>query len=277
MTHDAAWYRNQMNTMETQLTPTDKAWFDELREYTTLAGLMRDETAINAQLFAMMSDLVAAEQDGVSAESLFGQAPKEMADALIKQLPPARWQTNLGLVGITFGITWAFQLIGGSVINGKMVLNLLTFLAVPALTIVVIFGLLALIRSQIYATARLLRSKVGGFLVLWALLAAYIGAVVAMAILMPPLLVVTLSLPWALVVVGIATLTGSVLLIRLKDRLFWPQVFMVMVLGAITALQLVWHEFHFWPRTTATTAVLVIIGVSFLVYVGWSRRLANNH
>jgi hypothetical protein len=42
-THDEQWYRDQLNTLEKQLTESDCKWFDDLRIYSTLGAFMRDE------------------------------------------------------------------------------------------------------------------------------------------------------------------------------------------------------------------------------------------
>lgn len=66
-THDEQWYRDQLNTLEKQLTESDCKWFDDLRIYSTLGAFMRDEKSVNAQLYMMMTDLLAAEADGSDA------------------------------------------------------------------------------------------------------------------------------------------------------------------------------------------------------------------
>lgn len=276
MTHDKKWYREQMNHLETQLTETDRQWFDELREYTTLGALMRDETVVNAQLYTMMTDLLAAEEAGGDAPTLFGQAPKTMADELLKQLPPARWQDSLSLIGIVFGVIWLTLIIGGGMIGDTFTISFFAFLLIPTFTAIVILGVIAIVRTQIYATARLLHSTVGAFLILWVLLIIYLSGTILLLLRFPYTWAVTLFFPWDAIVVGLATLVTVLIVWRVKDHLFHPLGFMAVVIGGVTLLRQLWQHFHFWPRWVLITVVLGVTLISYLVFILWSKRVAKD-
>ncbi|MCI1985476.1 MAG: hypothetical protein LKJ48_02825 [Lactobacillus sp.] len=264
-----------MNQLEKQLTATDREWFAELREYATFGALLRDETAVDAQLYAMMTDLLAAEHDGEDAVTLFGKAPKEMTDAILKQLPPASWQSSVQLIGIITGISWLVLLIGGGLTDGAMTINLLSYLAVPTLTTLMILGILKAVRAQIYTTVRLLKSRVVGFLVLWLLMMLYIGGTLALVTLMPPVLVLKIPFGWDLLVVGLATAVAYWLIRRVHDQLFTPMAFMALVIGAMTMLRLWWQATHFVPRWVIGTIVVVVTVGALIIYSIWMRRAAK--
>lgn len=276
MKHDAKWYRKEMLALEKQLTQTDRTWFDELRGYTTLGAVMRDETAVDAQLYAMMTDLLSAEQDGGDAVSLFGKQPKDMADELLKQLPPARWQSSAELVAIIFGMSWLVMLISGGLSGSTMTINLLSYLAVPIFTAVMVLGVLAVIRSQIYASVRLLKSRVVGFLALWAILMIYSGTTVAIVVFMPRIWVIPVPFPWDMMVVAGATAIGCWLALRIHDKLFTPMAFMAAVIGGITLLRLWWQGTNFGPRWILGGIVIGIMIPGFIVYTVWMRKAAKN-
>ena len=75
-------YRDKLNQLEDQLTAENRHYFDDLRMYMSMAGLLLDEGELNMQLYQLAADLLAAQADGVSAVDYFGNQPQEMADEL---------------------------------------------------------------------------------------------------------------------------------------------------------------------------------------------------
>ncbi|WP_204122410.1 hypothetical protein [Lacticaseibacillus mingshuiensis] len=276
MTHNAQWYRDAMNELEKQLTDADRSWFSELREYTTLGAFMRDETTVTRQQHGMMLDLVAAERDGGDAERFFGKEPKEMADDLLKQLPPASWRDKGQLLGLIVGISWLVMLISGGMTNGAMSINVLTYLAVPVLNAVMIFGVLTLMRAQIYPVVRLIKSRIAGFFVIWAVMFLYVGANLATVRLMPAVLVIAIPFGWDIALVGVATIFACALILRLHDRLFTPMAFMALVIGVITILRLLWQQLHFVSKQGFTAVVLGVLAVALVIFTIWSRQAAKH-
>lgn len=276
MTHDAKWYRKTMLALEKQLTATDRNWFTELREYTTLGAVMRDETAVDTQLYAMMTDLLAAEQAGDDAISLFGKEPKKMADELLKLLPPARWQSSAKLAGMIVGIIWLVMLISGGMAGDTMVINPLSYLVIPVFTAVMVFGIFAAIRSQIYATVRLLKSHVVGFLIIWAIMFLYIGTTLAIVVFMPAVAAIQVPFPWDTVVVAVATAVACWLALRTHDQLFTPMAFMAAVIGAVTIFRLWWQTTKFAPRWVMGVIVVAITLTALIIYTLWMRKAAKN-
>lgn len=58
----------------------------------------------------MYLDFLNAEDEGFTAAEFFGNAPKEMADQLLEQLPKTSLKTLLEYVGIVAMILWSMRL-----------------------------------------------------------------------------------------------------------------------------------------------------------------------
>lgn len=271
-THDGQWYRDQMNTLEKQLTEADHQWFDDLRIYSTLGAFMRDEKSVNAQLYMMMTDLLAAEADGSDAPSLFGDDPKLMADTLLKELPPAKKRDIWKLLGIIIGIAWLTMLIGGGWANGGLSINFLAYIGVALLSIIMLSVIFWFMRTQIYTTVKLIRSKVGGFLVIWAIMAIYLGSCIAIALLTPPIVAWHVAYPWNIAVVVVCTAVAMVLALHEHDPLFTPLAFLALVVGIMTSLTMVWQATHFMSREWLAGIVISMTVVSYVIYILWMRH-----
>lgn len=276
MTHNAQWYADKLNALEKQLTPADRDWFNSLREYTTLGAVMHDETAVNAQLYAMMTDLSAAEQDGGDAISFFGKDAQKMADSILKQLPPARWQTIAQLLGIVVGVSWLVMLIGGGLTDGAMTINLLSYLAVAALSTAMVVIVLAVLRYQIYVTVRILKSRLAGFLIIWLIMMLYIGGTLAIVTFMPLTFAIKVPFAWAVVLVSLATALACWLVLHVHDKNFTPMAFMAIIIGAMTIFRLWWQETKFIPAGVMGAIVVIITAIALVVYGFWMRHAVKS-
>lgn len=265
-----------MIRLEKQLTPADRKWFDDLRMYVTLGAFLRDETAVDVQLYAMMTDLLSEAQHGGNAANLFGDDPKLMADSLLKELPRVKrrdlWKLLIGLIGLV----WLVMLIGGGFGSGVMTINVLSYLGVSALTMLMVGGVFWALRNRIYTTVKLLHTRIVGFLVMWLILMIYTGGSLAMAIWMPPVLTFQIIFPWDLAIVGVATAFAMGLALHQHDRVFTPMAFMAGVIGGMTMLRLFWNANHFIPRWILTAIVVVIALVSMISYTIWMRHVAKH-
>lgn len=271
--HDGQWYRDEMNQLEKKLSPADRQWFDDLRIYTTLGAFMRDEVAVDAQLYAMMTDLIAAEADGSDAPHLFGDDQKLMANSLLKALPPAKKRDTWKLLGIVVGIAWLVMLIGGGWTNDGMTINLLAYAGVALISIGTISGILWFMRTQIYTTVKLIRSKVVGFLVIWAIVMVYIGGSLAVALLTPPLLAWHIAFPWNIIIVVLFTVIAIALALHEHDT---PMAFMVLVVGGMTGLRMIWQATHFISRSWYSGIVISITILGLVIYTLWMRHSARS-
>lgn len=153
--YTAAWYREQMNLSEKQLNQENYQYFDDLRGYLSLAGLVHDEAKLNQVLFGMQQDLLDAQKNGIRATELFGNQPKQMADELLKNLPPIKWHDRLRLYLLITMIIWAIQYLSVYPHHGSLSLNLINYLLSAILANAFIYLIFKLIRQQFYQSKKI--------------------------------------------------------------------------------------------------------------------------
>lgn len=87
------------NNEKREILSTDnKAYFEDFLTYTR-SNFLKDDRAREEVLLEMLDHLLLAEKDGKSAETVFGQNPKELADDVIENLPtePFKYVFAFGL------------------------------------------------------------------------------------------------------------------------------------------------------------------------------------
>lgn len=134
-------YREAMNRLNNDLKPNNQDYFMKLRGYMGLASLLKDEKAINQQLYQMYLDFLSAQDDGLSAEEFFGNDPKEMANQLLDELPRTSIR-NLGkYIGIVAAIIWGSRYLFDFSSKSPLVINP----AVYVFDLILVFSLVLLL------------------------------------------------------------------------------------------------------------------------------------
>ncbi|KRL12399.1 hypothetical protein [Schleiferilactobacillus perolens] len=103
------------NTLREQLTPANKKYYEDLLLYMRTKEILKDDAVIEQELLTILTDIIAAQQDGVSAVDYFGKQPQETADDILAEVP-THWFSVLKMIG--------------SVLLGYVLIT-----AIPALTI----------------------------------------------------------------------------------------------------------------------------------------------
>lgn len=86
------------------LTPENKEYYEHLLVYIRL-NLFKDERATEEVLFEMLDHLLEAQEEGKSAEEVFGKTPKELADEITQSLPK---ESKNSLIEFVFEILMTF-------------------------------------------------------------------------------------------------------------------------------------------------------------------------
>ncbi len=76
----------QNNERRKCLTEENKTYYENLLVYIRTSPL-KDDKATEEVLMELLEHLLSAQQDGKTAEAVFGKAPKELADEIIADLP----------------------------------------------------------------------------------------------------------------------------------------------------------------------------------------------
>lgn len=144
----------KLDTLQRQLTSANRAWFSRLRLFMWLQGWARDRSAVASQLLAMMQDLLDAQRDGACAESFFGQEPKAMAKAILRELPLLPVLTWLRIGGSLIWFSWFAALLLAAGRQPGLPIRGLTMGLLLVLTVVGGYAIIKLLAALPYATAR---------------------------------------------------------------------------------------------------------------------------
>ncbi len=155
------------NQLREQLTSENKVFYENLLLYLRFKGVMRDETALESQLLAILQDILDAQADGIKAADYFGQSIKEVADALIKDLP--RKPARLIKFSIITLIAYLLAISLPALVDPKIPLDLGTLLVSGLYFFVIIVILFQLFGTILYKTMVEKQRKKTFFILTWLL------------------------------------------------------------------------------------------------------------
>ncbi|WP_315167811.1 DUF1129 family protein [Metaclostridioides mangenotii] len=93
------------NQLREQLNIENEEYYDDLLVYMRLkGGLFYDNDQIEDILLVILDDIIDAQKDGISAYDYFGKNPKEVADAMMKEITPSSLLSKFKYIMVVFGI-----------------------------------------------------------------------------------------------------------------------------------------------------------------------------
>lgn len=98
MTTKTSRLADENNTLREQLTPDNKKYYEDLLLYMRTRALLKDSAVIEQELLTILTDIIAAQQDGVAAVDYFGKQPQETADDILAEIPN-HWVNMVKMVG----------------------------------------------------------------------------------------------------------------------------------------------------------------------------------
>ncbi len=151
----------QNNEKRKLLTPENEIYYEDLLVYIRM-NKFKDERATEEVLLNMLNQLLEAQQEGKSAEELFGTSPKQLADQIIQSLPreSAKSLSEFGLE-ILFTLFGWFLVVWGiwPILNQKDPLIHLGSLTVSAVLLIaglllIIYIFIAVIRNNAFSNKK---------------------------------------------------------------------------------------------------------------------------
>lgn len=103
-------YTKKMETELYGLTLENYDYFKKMVSYTSYRGYFCDGEALSENLYNMVCDLKAVEQEGLTAEEFFGQAPNSMMDQVIAETPRRNPREYLKFFLVVIGIFFQMRL-----------------------------------------------------------------------------------------------------------------------------------------------------------------------
>lgn len=123
------------NHLREKLNPENLAYYEKFLTYFRMKNLVKNDLEVEETLMGILGDLLAAQEDDISAEDYLGKNPEALADELLQNIPNYSFKEILGKGVALFGIFLLFSLSGSlfsptksSLVLGHWALILLLFI-----------------------------------------------------------------------------------------------------------------------------------------------------
>lgn len=261
-------YLQQSNKIKEELTAENLKYYEDLRGYTVFGSLTHDQTELEEQLLTIVTDLLAAQKDGLSAESYFGKNPQESANALLQQLSKSSFRARLSIVGMIIGITWVCLFIVDVSQNNILSINWLTYLSEGVFALGMIFGLFKFFQKMVYQKNRWLKKPKIQFFILWLGMVLWMGGSLLMVFFMPKFYPLAIAFPLDIILILIFMAGALGIGIRVKEKVFIPLIFLFEMMALVGGLQRL--SLDGFIGSVPISLNLAIIIVADFIYFIWT-------
>ncbi|MCH3963927.1 MAG: DUF1129 domain-containing protein [Clostridium sp.] len=256
------------NQLRKKLTDENKEYYEQLLVYIRSAGLFYDDCEIENLLLQILQDIISAQEDGQSAEEFFGKRPQLAVDELIHNLGKASRKETLKLVGLVFGISSFFELLGALTSPDKGI-NLLVLIIYGMLSFLFVGIVFFIIHRSIYT--KIIKGKVASFLFTWLICSLIIGSFILIERFIPPLFTLHLSNIPAILIISML-LIGSVVLVLIHSkqdgRMWWPFLPFVWISGLIGIASRLPMTENWMSSSNGKITSAVLTGFGFIIFWG---------
>ncbi|WP_225046963.1 hypothetical protein [Lacticaseibacillus kribbianus] len=274
----------QLDALQNGMTEADRGWFGRVRLEMQVMGWTRNRAAVLAQLVAMAQDLRDAEAAGGTAAEYFGQDPRGMVKAILRELSPLPWPTFLRGGLSVCGLGWLIVVIGAAGRQPGLALHLVAVAGVVAATALA----MSLTARWTVAIAFAKRPGWWGWLAaLAALWAAWAAVTIALAVGQPgPAISVPAPWDWGLIAVSFVAAFAWVARWTVRARAVGVMVPTLLMLALFAANALV-RQYYQDSGTSMTqaqagwlVAIMVPLVLGYFVWSAWlivHQRRAGKH
>lgn len=217
--------------LQEQLDKKNRVFYSDLLVYMRVkGGLLYEEKQVEEILLVILHDILDAQSDGISAEAYFGEKPRRVADAMLRELQPSSFREKFRYVLYLFGVYSLFCALP-SLVNPEQGLDLGKLALGFVLACAAVKAVLAELGRSIYRETGRWRK-----LLLPAAAGLGVAGIMAANIMLPPLWMVYLR-GWAGMLVVACLMAGAVwFAFRKGNASFRPMLIPVLVLGTLAVL-----------------------------------------
>lgn len=202
------------NKLRSQLTPDNKQYYEDLLVYMRTRMVLKDSTTIEQELITFLTDILAAQKDGISAVDYFGKQPQETADDILAEVPIS-WFDSFKIIGYAL-LSYLLVTTIPALMIATRPWDIGAELLVGIYFIFVAVAIVSFIGRTAYKKSRhWRRGKIFWILLLWLACCALIAPGVIL-----PIFVKT---PWQLDLSGISGVVLIVILLIALGFAFWRQ------------------------------------------------------
>lgn len=218
------------NQLRRRLNAQNRTYYEDLLLYIRFESISRDEAKIESFLLDVLQDIIAAQKDGLSAVDYFGKKPKDVADAVLAEVPRSFWavvKLALIVVGSYMGSTIfpALTTTGKPTDVGAMLIAGLYAL----LMVTILFKYLA---RAVYHVSTWHFHKTLQWVILWLMAVIVLTPLFLIHLWIKTPLNVSLDGIWGVGVILLAWVIGGIVYLRMTDRKLWtPFVFVALLFG----------------------------------------------
>ena len=172
------------NEKRKQLTKENETYYESLLVYIR-SSMFLEERSTEELLYEMLDHLLLAQQDGKTAQDVFGKEPQQLADEMIATLPKEKpkkivaffTETMLLLVGIYLAIVGVPPLLSGEV-QTIYIGSFALIIGVLILSqVIVIYMLLRALKKDAFSSNKFKKLYSVTFIVIYVLVVMIVGAV----------------------------------------------------------------------------------------------------
>ena len=218
----------QNNKLREQLTPENKAYYEDILLYMRTFGFFYEELETEQQLMTILQDILEAQKHGESAEEYFGKNPKEVVDQLTKQFDKPSWKSMFKISGMIFIIS-TFYTIFGSFAAPTLQINVFAILLAGILSVALVYGVLKLLHLSIYIKIQL--PKFIKFLIVWILVMIPFGLFFLIQFYAPKQGIVKIASPFDWMAIVVILIMAISYVILKKKREFYGGLTFVIAIG----------------------------------------------
>lgn len=256
------------NRLREELNAANAQYYGDLLVYIRGKSFLKDSQAVEQELLTILTDILAAQEDGMTAADYFGQQPQETADAILAELPN-HW---LGVAKTVGGLLLFVTLI--------MLIPALAIATVPVdigtLLLTAAYWLMAAIVVVTYIAQSTYRPPHR-----WTTVGHILGITM---LLIPGLLIaMLLKTPWrtylsggiGMTVILLLVAGGAVALWREPDRQMWlpfVPLTVIMALSGIVTRVPAWQT-SLLKTTTGRITLAAVLIAGLLLFYGLTWRM----
>lgn len=258
----------QNNMYREQLTPENKAYYEDILLYMRTFGFFHEELETEQHLMSILQDILEAQNHGESAEAYFGKNPREVIDQLTKQFDKPSWKSIIKISGWIFLIS-TFYSIFGSFTEPALQINIVAILLQGILSVVCVYGAFKLLHLSIYIKKQF--PKFIEFFIVWILVMIPFSLFFLINLYSPKQGIIKIGSPfdWMSILIILIIAIGYILF--KKKREFYGGLIFVISLGIFgLLLRIPQTREPFQNGKNPTFTVLgIILPVAFYILAEW--------
>ncbi|MEO3946868.1 hypothetical protein [Gorillibacterium sp. CAU 1737] len=260
----------QNRKLQKELNEENGKYYTDLVAYTRLKGsLLYKEQQVEEILLVILQDLLDAQRAGIGASDYFGKHPKQVADAMMRELPTAPFLQQIRYVLYVFGIYALFTILPGLVFPDES-FDIGALLVSFLITILFVKMIVVEIRQSIYRET----GRKGKFVMIGCACLGLASIVVA-KILLPALWPVKLEGALGIGVVAVLLALATWFTLRKGNEFFRPFLIVAYASGVLAIVSRIPKYAAFWKSTGGLLVIVVWLAGSLIWFFYRSYRQIN--